>query len=288
MHIFGQIESDNIDGRGRGGDRAARGGAGRLRGPRPSSNGGRLAVADTLQIRPGGATGSRRPGSSGAAAWPLACGRSRWSTSRSCSSCRSGRSSGARSRTASAPVVDALTAPRRHARLPGHAHGGVWCGACCNTIFGVVAAILLVRHEFPGKRLLNALIDLPMAVSPVVVGLALILVYGRFAAGRRLARVDRDSRSSSRMPGMVIGDDLRLAAAGGARGRAGARGDRHRAGAGGPDAGRRPVADVPAHHAAGHPVGARLRRRAAPGPRRSASTARSRWCRAGSSARPRP
>jgi sulfate/thiosulfate transport system permease protein len=47
-----------------------------------------------------------------------------------------------------------------------------------NTIFGVGAAILLVRHEFWGKRLLNAFIDLPLAVSPVVVGLALILVYG--------------------------------------------------------------------------------------------------------------
>lgn len=50
-----------------------------------------------------------------------------------------------------------------------------------NTVFGIGAAILLVRHSFPGKRLLGALIDLPLAVSPVVVGLALILVYGRFA-----------------------------------------------------------------------------------------------------------
>lgn len=48
-----------------------------------------------------------------------------------------------------------------------------------NTVFGVGAAILLVRHRFPGRRLLDALIDLPLAVSPVVVGLALILVYGR-------------------------------------------------------------------------------------------------------------
>lgn len=47
-----------------------------------------------------------------------------------------------------------------------------------NTVFGVLCAIVLVRHRFPGKRLLSALIDLPLAVSPVVVGLALILVYG--------------------------------------------------------------------------------------------------------------
>jgi sulfate/thiosulfate transport system permease protein len=51
-----------------------------------------------------------------------------------------------------------------------------------NTVFGIGAAILLVRHNFPGKRVLNAVIDLPLAVSPVVVGLALILVYGKFSS----------------------------------------------------------------------------------------------------------
>jgi sulfate transport system permease protein len=48
-----------------------------------------------------------------------------------------------------------------------------------NTVFGIGVAILLVRHRFPGKRVLSAFVDLPLAVSPVVVGLALILVYGR-------------------------------------------------------------------------------------------------------------
>jgi sulfate transport system permease protein len=47
-----------------------------------------------------------------------------------------------------------------------------------NTIFGVGCALLLVRSEFRGKALLNALIDIPFAVSPVVIGLSLILVYG--------------------------------------------------------------------------------------------------------------
>ncbi|MBO0812734.1 MAG: sulfate ABC transporter permease subunit [Microlunatus sp.] len=46
-----------------------------------------------------------------------------------------------------------------------------------NLVFGVAISILLVRYEFPGKRLLSALIDLPLSVSPVVVGLALVLVY---------------------------------------------------------------------------------------------------------------
>lgn len=47
-----------------------------------------------------------------------------------------------------------------------------------NTVFGVSISLLLVHHEFPGKRLLSALIDLPLSVSPVVIGLALILAYG--------------------------------------------------------------------------------------------------------------
>jgi sulfate transport system permease protein len=47
-----------------------------------------------------------------------------------------------------------------------------------NLVFGVGMSLLLVRKEFPGKRILNALIDLPLSVSPVVVGLALVLVYG--------------------------------------------------------------------------------------------------------------
>jgi sulfate transport system permease protein len=46
-----------------------------------------------------------------------------------------------------------------------------------NLLFGVGMSLLLVRYEFPGKRALSALIDLPLAVSPIVVGLALILVY---------------------------------------------------------------------------------------------------------------
>ena len=45
-----------------------------------------------------------------------------------------------------------------------------------NAVFGVACAWLLARYEFRGKRLLDALVDLPFAISPVVVGLALILV----------------------------------------------------------------------------------------------------------------
>jgi sulfate/thiosulfate transport system permease protein len=48
-----------------------------------------------------------------------------------------------------------------------------------NTVFGIVCALAIVRHRFPGKGLLNAFIDLPLALSPVVVGLSLFLLYGR-------------------------------------------------------------------------------------------------------------
>jgi sulfate transport system permease protein len=48
-----------------------------------------------------------------------------------------------------------------------------------NTAFGVGMALLLERGRFWGKGLLGVLIDLPFAISPVVVGLALVLVYGR-------------------------------------------------------------------------------------------------------------
>jgi sulfate transport system permease protein len=47
-----------------------------------------------------------------------------------------------------------------------------------NTVFGVGISLLLVRYEFWGRRVLSALIDLPLSVSPVVVGLALLLAYG--------------------------------------------------------------------------------------------------------------
>ena len=47
-----------------------------------------------------------------------------------------------------------------------------------NTVFGIVCALAIVRKRFRGKGLLNAFIDLPLALSPVVVGLSLFLLYG--------------------------------------------------------------------------------------------------------------
>jgi sulfate transport system permease protein len=46
-----------------------------------------------------------------------------------------------------------------------------------NLVFGLTISLLLVRYDFIGKRVLSALLDVPLSVSPVVVGLALLLVY---------------------------------------------------------------------------------------------------------------
>lgn len=48
-----------------------------------------------------------------------------------------------------------------------------------HTIFGTVVAWVFVRHRFPGRNLINGLIDMPFAVSPVVAGYMLLLLFGR-------------------------------------------------------------------------------------------------------------
>ena len=48
-----------------------------------------------------------------------------------------------------------------------------------NTAFGIVCALAIVRRRFPGAGIVNAVVDLPLALSPVVVGLMLFLLYGR-------------------------------------------------------------------------------------------------------------
>jgi len=72
-----------------------------------------------------------------------------------------------------------------------------------NAIFGVCAALALVRGRFRGKALLDAAIDLPFAISPIVVGLSLVLVYGRKGwLGPWLA--DHGIRIIFSVPGMVL------------------------------------------------------------------------------------
>ena len=101
-----------------------------------------------------------------------------------------------------APVIEALTDPSVVHAFKITAIVAGWT-VVLNTIVGVGAALLLVRHRFPGRRFLSALIDLPLAVSPVVIGLALILVYGRFAPiGGWL--YDNGIQMIFALPGMVM------------------------------------------------------------------------------------
>ncbi|RDH79970.1 sulfate ABC transporter permease subunit CysW [Mycolicibacterium moriokaense] len=58
-----------------------------------------------------------------------------------------------------------------------------------NVLFGVPTALVLARNKFRGKSLLQAAIDLPFAVSPVIVGVALILLWG---AGGLFGFVEKD------------------------------------------------------------------------------------------------
>ena len=49
---------------------------------------------------------------------------------------------------------------------------------CINTVIGVLTAIVLVRHRFRGKLILDGIIDLPFAVSPVVAGFMFVTLFG--------------------------------------------------------------------------------------------------------------
>jgi sulfate transport system permease protein len=80
---------------------------------------------------------------------------------------------------------DGFSAPLEAVTSPDGLHA-FWMTILCvgiavplNTIFGVACALVLARQRFRGKAALDALIDLPFAVSPVVIGLALVLVYGQ-------------------------------------------------------------------------------------------------------------
>jgi sulfate transport system permease protein len=71
-----------------------------------------------------------------------------------------------------------------------------------NVAFGVVTALALVRGRFRGRGLLQAVVDLPFAVSPIVVGVALIMLWG---AGGWFSALDRAGLTVIfGLPGMVI------------------------------------------------------------------------------------
>jgi sulfate/thiosulfate transport system permease protein len=72
-----------------------------------------------------------------------------------------------------------------------------------NVIFGVMTALLLARNRFRGRGVLQAVVDLPFAVSPIIVGVALIVLWGSAGA---LGFVENDFglRIIFGVPGIVL------------------------------------------------------------------------------------
>jgi sulfate transport system permease protein len=75
------------------------------------------------------------------------------------------------------PFVETLTTPEVR-RAFGLTIGITALATLVNTVFGVALALVLVRQRFWGRALLDGVVDLPFAVSPVVAGLMLIMLYG--------------------------------------------------------------------------------------------------------------
>lgn len=73
-----------------------------------------------------------------------------------------------------------------------------------NTIFGVGVALLITRYRFHGRRLLGTLADLPISVSPIVVGLALILVYGPASGWFGTGLANAGIQVIFAVPGMIL------------------------------------------------------------------------------------
>jgi sulfate/thiosulfate transport system permease protein len=71
-----------------------------------------------------------------------------------------------------------------------------------NVAFGVVTALALARGRFRGRGLVQAIVDLPFAVSPVIVGVSLVLLWG--ADGWFGALADHGLRVIFSLPGMVL------------------------------------------------------------------------------------
>jgi sulfate transport system permease protein len=73
-----------------------------------------------------------------------------------------------------------------------------------NTIFGVGLAYLIARYRWWGKSIVNVLVDLPVSVSPIVVGLSLILVFGWRTGWAGPALRDADIKIIFATPGMIL------------------------------------------------------------------------------------
>src|SRR5215207_3001188 len=72
-----------------------------------------------------------------------------------------------------------------------------------HAVFGTIVSWVFVRHRFPGRGLINGLIDMPFAVSPVVAGYMLLLLFGRNGLFGPLVEAT-GIRVAFAFPGMVL------------------------------------------------------------------------------------
>lgn len=76
------------------------------------------------------------------------------------------------------PVIAAVTKPDALSAIKLSLFLAIGAAAV-NGVLGLLAAWVLVRHNFPGRRLLNSLVDMPFVISPVIVGYVMIVMFGR-------------------------------------------------------------------------------------------------------------
>ncbi|HZO07418.1 MAG TPA: sulfate ABC transporter permease subunit, partial [Solirubrobacterales bacterium] len=73
-----------------------------------------------------------------------------------------------------------------------------------NTIFGIVCAILLVRHKWKGNAVIDSVINLPFALSPIVIGLSLYLLYSTNGGWFGPTLAEAGIKVLFSVPGMVL------------------------------------------------------------------------------------
>lgn len=77
-----------------------------------------------------------------------------------------------------AKFFDTLADPRVLSALK-LSFGAAFIAACINAVFGSIIAWVLVRYQFPGRRIIDAMVDLPFALPTAVAGIALTTVYAQ-------------------------------------------------------------------------------------------------------------
>lgn len=100
------------------------------------------------------------------------------------------------------PMLAALGQPEVY-RAFGLSLGLAAVATAVNTVFGVALALVLVRQRFPGRALLDGVVDMPFAISPIIAGLMLVVLYGPDSLiGGWLN--DRGIQVIYALPGMVL------------------------------------------------------------------------------------